>query len=242
MEEKQFQSSSANDKSIDLEEKLKNKEAEIETVKSEMNSKINEYNKIKTKLSEKDDELCEMSKMVLEKDQKIKAVQISLEEVRLKFQLEFQKIVAGKDKAIKELEERITEKVNEAVKLNRKQVNDDATNSEGKLGTHSDKRHTEIVKALEFNNSRLFQEVSNLKTQLLSMNYNKNAVVVKAEAEDARISRQKTEFMRNKILDLASDNSKLKQTLSLQSRKLEETARDRDYFQIMCKGAKNQLS
>merc|ERR1719318_1472277 len=98
---------SFNAKSLELEERLKTKEAESrknefenkneESV--EFHSILNEQRKkFETQIAEKNEELCEMTNMFLEKDQKIKSVQISLEEVKESFRLEFENMVSEKDK------------------------------------------------------------------------------------------------------------------------------------------------
>merc|ERR1719245_754181 len=79
-----------------------------------------------------------------------------------------------------------------------------------------DKRQLNIVKALESNNVKLTEEVRSLKTQLSQL---KNVSLV-PENNETQAARQKIELLRNKILDLTSDNSKLKQKLSMQNQKL----------------------
>ena len=73
--------------------------------------KINkDCKKLEIQLAEKVEELCEMTKMILERQEQIKSMQISLEEVKEKFRLEYQEVVSEKDKmsfALKEQEENL---------------------------------------------------------------------------------------------------------------------------------------
>ena len=69
------------------------------------------------------------------------------------------------------------------------------------------------------------------------MNANRSIVkkiLDKPTEEDGKVSKQKTDLLRDKILDLTSDNSKLKQDLLMQTKLFEEAARDRDYFKSRC--------
>ena len=253
-------------KTMDLEEKLKMKELEVENIKLKINKECTEFmekqrnilneerGKFELQLAEKDEELCEMTKMFLERQEKVKSVQISLEEVKEKFRLEYQQVVSEKDKmgfVLKEQEENfrnlfemenveILNLKNELEKTEQKEMKptDFRINieEENYAEQNSEKRLTNIVKALEYNNSKLVQEVASLKDQL-SMNANRSIVkkiLDKPTEEDGKVSKQKTDLLRDKILNLTSDNSKLKQNLLMQTKLFEEAARDRDYFKSRC--------
>merc|ERR1712129_541664 len=101
----------------------------------------------------------------------------------------------------------------------------------------SEKRLTDIIRALEVNNAGLEREIAILRKPNQSDQMNKK------ENNDSEISK-----LNNKIMNLIaaisgvnSSNSKLQQELSVQKILLEDTERDRDYFENMWKEINHEI-